>query len=47
MFYSNGILDVELRDELLKIRREVIERCSEIIHHDYEATTGPNIREPF
>ncbi len=47
MFYSNGILDVELRDELLKIRREVIERCSEIIHHDYEATNGPNIRDPF
>ena len=47
MFYSNGILDVELRDELLKIRGEVIEKCSEIIHHDYEATNGPNIRDPF
>lgn len=45
MFYSSGInLDSELRDKLLKIRNEVIESCSEIIHYDYEDTNGPSIR---
>lgn len=45
MFNSNGIyLDSELREKLLKIRSEVIEKCSEVIHRDYEDTNGPNIR---
>lgn len=48
MFYSNGTyLDSELREELMRIRLEVIERCSEVIHHDYEATNGPNTSNPF
>ena len=48
MFYTNGnYLDVELREELMRIRFEVIERCSEVIHHDYEGTNGPNTSNPF
>lgn len=46
MFCTNGInLDGELREELSKIRKEIIERCSEIIHHDYEDIKGPNIKD--
>lgn len=48
MFCTNGnYLDSELREELMRIRFEVIERCSEVIHHDYEATNGPNVSNPF
>ena len=51
MFYSNGSYYVPesnfefSKDELLKLRSEIIERCSEIIHHDYEGEAGPNTRD--
>ena len=51
MFYSNGSYYVPesnfefSKDELLKLRSEIIERCSEIIHHDYEGDAGPNTRD--
>lgn len=46
MFYSNEIfLDDEVRSELLIIRSEIIEKCSEIVHHDYESVSGPNLRD--
>ncbi len=51
MFYSNGncyVLESNFefsKEELLKLRSEIIERCSEIIHHDYEGSIGPNSRD--
>ena len=48
MFCANGnYLDSELREELMRIRFEVIERCSEVIHYDYEGINGPNTSNPF
>lgn len=51
MFYSNEnfyVLDSNFefsKEELLSLRKEVIERCSEIIHHDYESYKGPDTRD--
>ena len=51
MFYSNGncyVLDSNFefsKEELLNLRSEIIERCSEIIHYDYEGSIGPNSRD--
>lgn len=51
MFYSNRncyVLDSNFkfsREELLNLRSEIIERCSEIIHHDYEGYFGPNSKD--
>lgn len=51
MFYSNGncyVLDSDFKfskNELLSLRREIIDRCSEIIHHDYEGNSGPDSRD--
>ena len=51
MFCFNGdcyVLDSNLnfsRDELLNLKKEIIERCSVIIHHDYESTCGPDTRD--
>lgn len=35
------------KEELLLLRKEIIDNCSEIIHKDYETTTGPSSNDPL